>query len=58
MFETDESDLSYPLPFPRVKTRTLRFSGGLNPTAIPVDFRSEIAFSSDIALKLTERTLS
>ena len=60
MFEPDDSDLSYPLSFLHVKTRTLCFSSGLNPnqlTAVPVDFQSEVAFSGDVALKLTERTL-
>ena len=61
MFEPDYSDLSYPLSFPRVKTRTLRLSSGLNPnqlTAISVGFRSEITFPSDNVSKLTEQALS
>lgn len=60
MFEPHESDLSYPLSLLHVKTRTLRFSSGLNPnqrTAVSVDFWSVVAFISNIILKLTEQAL-
>ena len=60
MFEQHESDLSYPLSFLDVKTRTLRFSSRLNPnqmTAGSLDFWSVVERSGDIVLKLTEQTL-
>jgi hypothetical protein len=47
MFESGDPGLSYPLSFPRVKDRSLRFSSGPNPnqlTALQTDFQSAVTF--------------
>jgi len=51
MLDPDDSDLSYPLAFPHVKSRTLRLSRGHKPSqlmAVSVNFQSVIASSSDL----------